>query len=139
MYRSAAIRDPGMIRGDKQSRARQKRLRRRRRSRLRQSVHTRAPRLAQCDGRNAQFPAENEQEETHKRWEGGSNSHLSHTFCRPLPIGNVLLTATATIEVPYYGRWLYRHSRFLGVQKVPMKSESSQASFLLKRTVDVTP
>ena len=73
------------------------------------------------------------------RGEGGSNSHLSHTFCRPLPIGNVLLTATATIEVPYYGRWLYRHSRFLGVQKVPMKSESSRASFLLKRTVDVTP
>ena len=29
--------------------------------------------------------------------------------------------------------------QFLGVQKVPMKSESSRASFLLKRTVDVTP
>ena len=78
----------------------------------RQSVHTRA-RFAQCDdrGRNAQFPAENEQEETHKRLRGergrggtgrgrgGGSIHLSHTFSRrrhrPLRIGNVLLTARA--------------------------------------------
>ena len=37
---------------------------------------------------------------------GGLYSHLSHTFCRPLRIGNVLLTAARRCFTAEYGRTL---------------------------------